>query len=509
MSVLTVAHVMDWLRTAAPAALQHHLQSDSRRVARGDVFVALPGMLAGKSRDGREFIGLAVSQGAAAVIVEADGLNEPQIGVPLLAVPNLRAMLGALASRFYGDPSRRTRVIGVTGTNGKTSCTHWIAQSLGHAGTPCAVIGTVGSGFLDALRRDNGLTTPDAIGLQRELRRLADAGAAAVAMEVSSIGLVQGRVDDIRFDIALFTNLTRDHLDYHGDMARYEAAKTILFDWPALRAAVVNLDDPMGQRLVARLRERDILTIGYAIEAVPEASLAIGLRASALSTTPNGLAFEVTLTRLGVAPQTVPVVVELAGRFNVANVLGVMGVLLACDVSFEQAAAYAAKCVAPAGRMQRVTVPNAPLAVIDYAHTPDALEKALLALRPLVIARGGRLWVVFGAGGDRDPGKRAPMGAAARAADRIVITSDNPRTEDPTDIVDAVAAGVAAHECECIVDRAQAIARTLAQAAPADVVLIAGKGHEDYQEIGGRKLPFSDVEHARAALTARTRPAVA
>jgi UDP-N-acetylmuramoyl-L-alanyl-D-glutamate--2,6-diaminopimelate ligase len=555
---MNAPQILAWLGAHAPAALRAHLQADSRRVARGDVFVAMPGAIAGKSRDGREFIDAAVAAGASAVIAEAEGLSEwrtpasysferssavpspptplpegegrkkpspsgrgwreapgegtapkPSEGKtepppPLLPVPKLRAQIGPLAAQFYGEPSTHLRAIGVTGTNGKTSCTHWIAQSLSRLGTRCAVIGTVGSGFPGALSAEAGLTTPDAIGLQRELRRLLDAGAAAVAMEVSSIGLVQGRADGMNFEVALFTNLTRDHLDHHGDMAAYEAAKTLLFDWPTLTHAVVNLDDAMGQRLAARLRGRRVQVIGTSVDADPEVSMAVHLRASNVRTTPDGLSFDATLTRAGVAEQTVPVACALVGSFNVANALGVIGVLLACGVALRDAAACAAHWVPPPGRMQRIGAPGAPIAVIDYAHTPDALEKALGALRPLAVARGGKLWVVFGAGGDRDPGKRAPMGASASGADRIVVTSDNPRTEDPQAIVDAVARGVAAERaCERIVDRAQAIARALTQAAPADVVLIAGKGHEDYQDIGGRKLPFSDVAQARAALAAR------
>lgn len=523
----SVMAILAWLRQHAPDSLQHDLQPDSRRVAAGDVFVAMPGVMSGRAvgrggrggRDGRDFIGAAVALGASAVIAEADGWITRDVGAPLLPVRGLSALLGQLAARFYGNPSEKLLSIGVTGTNGKTSCTHWIAQLLAGAGTRCAVIGTVGSGFADSVLASSALTTPDAIGVQREVRRLLTEGAQAVAMEVSSIGLEQGRVNGMKFDIALFTNLTRDHLDYHGSMPAYEAAKTLLFDWPTLSHAVVNLDDPMGVRLATRLRERarggSVRVIGTSIAAAAaredafDGVIAARFSAQAIRATATGLAFDVRLDRPACDPVVVPVAVELVGQFNVANLLGVLGVLHACGVSLERAAACAPRLVAPAGRMQRVTAPGAPLAVIDYAHTPDALEQALAALRPMVQARGGRLWVVFGAGGDRDSGKRAPMGEAAAVADRIVITSDNPRSEDPAAIVEAIAAGVpharvAAQACERVIDRAQAIARTLAQARAADVVLIAGKGHEDYQETGGHRLPFSDVAHARAAIALRS-----
>ena len=515
----SVMDIMAWLRQYAPASLQRDLQADSRRVGAGDVFIALPGVAVARAAggsDGRDFIGAAVALGAAAVIAEADGWVARDVGVPLLPVRGLRLLLGQLAARFYGNPSERLLSIGVTGTNGKTSCTHWIAQSLAGSAR-CAVIGTVGSGFADSVLAHSPLTTPDAIGLQRELARLEAEGARAVAMEVSSIGLDQGRVNGMKFDIALFTNLTRDHLDYHGSMAAYEAAKTILFDWPTLTHAVVNLDDPAGRRLAERLRDRarggTVRVIGTSLASERDDAfngvLAARLTAHSIRATASGLAFEVKLERTDHDPAVMPVEVELVGLFNVANLLGVFGVLLACGVSLEQATAAAPSLVVPAGRMQRVTAPGAPLAVIDYAHTPDALEKALAALRPMVQARGGRLWVVFGAGGDRDAGKRAPMGEAAAAADCIVITSDNPRGEDPAAIVEAIAAGVpaarfAAQECERVIDRAQAIARTLRAARAADVVLIAGKGHEAYQEAGGQRLPFSDVVHARAAIAQRS-----
>jgi UDP-N-acetylmuramoyl-L-alanyl-D-glutamate--2,6-diaminopimelate ligase len=315
-------------------------------------------------------------------------------------------------------------------------------------------------------------------------------------MEVSSIGLEQGRAEGMHFDIALFTNLTRDHLDYHGTMAAYEAAKRRLFDWSGLRHAVVNLDDEAGARIARHVLERGVPLTTTSLAGRSLAG-ATALLATDLQATAAGLSFTVAL---GERRQQVSV--SLVGSFNAANLLGVIGVLLAAGMDFGDALAALPQLTPPPGRMQIVTRPGAPLAVVDYAHTPDALAQALAALQPLRAARGGRLWVVFGAGGDRDPGKRAPMGAAAaQGADRVLITSDNPRTEDPAQIAAQVAAG--APHAHCVLDRAQAITEALMSAAPEDVVLIAGKGHEDYQDSGGRKLPFSDVEHAELALAAR------
>lgn len=489
--------VLDWLR-AVPAAAGHHLQLDSRRVEVGDVFVAVPGALV----DGRAYIAGAVAKGAAAVIAEAKDFDPPALSVPLLTVPGLAAQLGAIAAGWYGTPSVGITSVGVTGTNGKTSCSHWIAQGLSFTGTRCAVIGTVGSGFAGEPMHGATLTTPDAVSLQRDLRRLVDAGARAVAMEVSSIGLDQGRVNGMHYDIAVFTNLTRDHLDYHGSMAAYEAAKTRLFDWPTLKAAVVNLDDSMGLRLMQRLATRELKRIGYTLRDARADGLTLRLAAEDIRTQPLGLAFT-----LCVGERRLPIKVPLVGEFNVANLLAVSGALVAAGVAIDALPALLPRLTPPAGRMQREGGIDAPLAVIDYAHTPDAIVQALSALRPLAAARGGKLWIVFGAGGDRDPGKRAPMGsAAASGADHLVITSDNPRTESPAAIVDAVAAGVPAGvRCEQIVDRAQAIAHALLHATDADVVLIAGKGHEDYQEIHGVRQPFSDADHARAVLMRRGR----
>jgi UDP-N-acetylmuramoyl-L-alanyl-D-glutamate--2,6-diaminopimelate ligase len=491
---------MQWLAAAGCSYPSAHLKLDSRAIAPGDVFVAVPGNVAGKSVDGRTFIAAAVAAGAAAVLGEAAGRHASEPTVPALWIPNLRSMLGGLAAAFYGAPTDRLLTIGVTGTNGKTSSTQWIAQMLTLAGRRCAVHGTIGAGLVDAPLEKTALTTPDVITLQRDARRFADAGAVALAMEVSSIGLDQHRLDGVQFRVASFTNLTRDHLDYHGTMQEYGAAKAKLFAWPSLTHAVLNLDDPFSLELAVRLRVRgDVQIIGCTTADATTDGLALRLRASAFGASENGLVF-----RVDDGKRSAQLDVPLVGQFNIANLLGVLGAALACGLDFDQACALAPHLVPPPGRMERVGAKGEPLAVIDYAHTPDALVQALAALRPLAQARGGALWVVFGAGGDRDPGKRAPMGAAAaEGADCIVITSDNPRSEDPSAIVGAVAAGVPvgrAAKVRRIVDRADAIAFALREAAPNDVVLVAGKGHEDYQEIRGERRKFSDVEHARVAL---------
>ena len=501
---------LGWLRQVAPAVFadRRDLHLDNRDLKRGDVFVALRG----NRVDGREFLNAAAASGAAAAFVEGEGWESTSAmtpSLPILAVSNLRSAIGPIAAEFYRRPSEHLLSIGVTGTNGKTSTTQWIAQLLTRAGRRCAVIGTIGVGFADEPLTEMSLTTPDPVSLQREFRALLDAGAQAIAMEVSSIGLEQGRLNGMKVDVAVFTNLTRDHLDYHGTMQRYEAAKSLLFDWPTLSHAVINLDDAAGRRLIPRLTERGVDVIGYCTTDTGHANVSHRITGRAIRATSHGLAFEVEFDG-----HAIPVEVPLVGQFNVENLLGVLGVMYACGIDFARAAAALPQLHPPPGRMQQVALPDAPLAVIDYAHTPDALAKALAALRPLADARraetsGGKLWVVFGAGGDRDIGKRAPMGAAAaEGANVVVVTSDNPRSENADAIASQVAAGAAhASEVITIVDRSRAIAHAIANAGPADVVLIAGKGHESYQIIGAEKLPFSDLAHARAALARRAETA--
>jgi UDP-N-acetylmuramyl-tripeptide synthetase len=514
--------VVAWIRSHASESA--HLRIDSREVARGDVFLALPG----RRDDGRRHVVDAVARGAAAVVIEDPGAGGQACGVPLLQVAHLVPQLGQIGAIFYREPTAQLLMIGVTGTNGKTSSCHWIAQVLTACGRRCAVIGTVGSGFTDALRTDSTLTTPDAIGLQRQARTLADAGAQALAMEVSSIGLDQGRADAIEFDLALFTNLTRDHLDYHGSMAEYERAKARLFDVPSLAHVVLNLDDPFGRRLAERCRARGLRTTGYRTQAVGDtaidranvditdvdsADVDINLVGASIALGAGDIRFDARLRRAGMPERSVPIHAPVIGRFNVSNVLGVLGIALAAGIDTADAARALERLRPPPGRLQRVDIeqhgasaPALPLVLVDYAHTPDAIEQALAALRPVAQARAGRLWIVFGAGGDRDPGKRPQMGAAAaRGADRIVVTSDNPRGEEPGRIIDQIlgGAGDAGARLIHIEDRALAISRAVSQADAADVVLIAGKGHEQYQEVAGQRFAFSDLECARQALQRR------
>jgi UDP-N-acetylmuramoyl-L-alanyl-D-glutamate--2,6-diaminopimelate ligase len=521
-----------WIRSHAPEAA--HLRIDSREIRPGDVFVALPG----RRDDGRLHVAEAVARGAAAVVTDRAGGEAPPCAVPMLEIERLAAQVGDIGAAFYGDPTARLLMIGITGTNGKTSCSHWIAQVLTACGRRCAVIGTVGSGFTDALQADSTLTTPDAIGLQRQARALLDAGAQAIAMEVSSIGLDQGRTEAVEFDLALFTNLTRDHLDYHGSMTEYERAKARLFDAPSLAHAVLNLDDAFGRRLAHRCRARALRSTGYRLQAgaprgavpgtgthfasadpadVDLADVDLVLAAESVVLGGDDIRFEVRLRRSAAPERTKPVRAPVIGRFNVSNVLGVLGIALAAGIDVDDAVQSLASVRPPAGRLQRVdiredageggaTAPDLPLVLVDYAHTPDAIEQALTALRPVAQARGGRLWIVFGAGGDRDPGKRPQMGAAAaRGADWIVVTTDNPRFEEPGRIIEQIVAGAieAGGRPGTTEDRAQAITGTVLLADPTDVVLIAGKGHEQYQEQAGRRLPFSDLECARRALQRR------
>ena len=417
--------------------------------------------------------------------------------MPNAGVRGLKSQAGFLAHDFYGRPSESLWVCGVTGTNGKTSCSQWLAALLSRRNEKAAVIGTLGAGFPSGLISMEN-TTPDALELHRLLAEFKSAGASAVAMEVSSHGLDQGRVNGIAFDCALFTNLTHDHLDYHGTMAAYGEAKARLFDAPGLDAAVLNLDDPFGQRLAGRLAARGVRTIGYGLAHATAARDAVSEFVFARDIGVEGAITRISLqSSWGEGAATI----DQIGHFNVANALGVLGCLLVRGVPFHDGAALLAALPPVPGRMQKIAErPGRPLVVVDYAHTPDALDKVLRALRPVAQSRGGRLVVVFGAGGERDADKRPLMGAiASRIADRVVLTSDNPRGEDPAAIAAAIRRGVSG-DCVLELDREAAIVSAIETSAPADVVLVAGKGHEDYQEIAGRRLPFSDAKLAEAAL---------
>jgi UDP-N-acetylmuramoyl-L-alanyl-D-glutamate--2,6-diaminopimelate ligase len=436
--------------------------------------------------------------------------------VPNLPVANLRSNAGIIADHVYGHPSTKLWLIGITGTNGKTSCSHWIAQALTELGKKTGVVGTLGTGFLDKLEQISN-TTPDAVLLHRTMAELLDCGAQCVAMEVSSHGLDQQRANGAAFAVALLTNLSRDHLDYHGDMKHYAAVKASLFHWPGLKWAVLNLDDPFGIDLARRLKGSASRIFGYGFS---EAAVQLRdvdkfplLRGRNLKSTLDGLEFGVEFEGAHFAFKT-----DLVGAFNASNLLGVLAVLLAGGFGLADAAGALQHVSPVAGRMQQMGGGEQPLVIVDYAHTPDALEKVLLSLREILHRgtqgnpktntslnsaaerRHAKLICVFGCGGERDQGKRALLGAiATKLADEVIITNDNPRSEDARAIIDQILAGAGPnHYVE--EDRALAIFHAIRGAKKGDAVLIAGKGHEPYQEIKGKKYPFSDVEVARRAL---------
>lgn len=452
------------------------LTLDSRRVQPGDLFLAVGG---GRTH-GAAFIGDAVARGASAVLVDGDAADM-NTAVPLLAVMDLRGKAGLIADRFYGHPSRALRVIGITGTNGKTSVAQFIAQALS-ADAPCGVIGTLGNGLYGTVHT-TGHTTPDAVTLHAELAAQQAAGARAVAMEVSSHGLDQRRVAGVAFDTAVFTNLSHEHLDYHGDMEAYALAKRRLFAMPGLRHAVLNLDDPVGRRWHGELAGQLACT-GYSLDAARAGTGVLAARNLRLNA--DGLAFDVS------GPWGEGhLATGLYGRFNAANLLAALGTLLAAGMSFEVALGRLARVRTVPGRMERFATPGQPVVVVDYAHTPDALDKVLQALREHCT---GALWCVFGCGGDRDRAKRPLMGQLAESlADRVVLTDDNPRSENPWDIIEDIQRGMKEPDAVYVMrERAAAIAHAVRLAAPEDMVLVAGKGHETEQLIAGRVLPFSD-----------------
>jgi UDP-N-acetylmuramoyl-L-alanyl-D-glutamate--2,6-diaminopimelate ligase len=504
------------------------LQTDSRRVQNGDLFLAVPGMLA----DGRDFIGDAVASGACAIVYEkGDDFVFHGAPVPAFGTDGLHRKIGIIADRFYGSPSRRLVVVGVTGTNGKTTCTQLLAQALdnmesresalgsppspygrgnegeGRAPLPlsptpspargegsgpwrargarrCAIIGTLGSGFPGALNASIH-TTPDAVTIQRLMADYLGQGAAQVSMEVSSHALEQGRVNGVQFHVAVFTNLSRDHLDYHSDMTAYGQAKARLFAMEGLKYAVINHDDAFGRQLLAGIGAQ-INSLSYGIEGGD-------VRARDIRPSSDGLWMRVR-TPDGETELRSP----LIGRFNVYNLLAVLATLLALGVELNDAAARLSRVHPPAGRVERFGGTNEfPLVVVDYAHTPDALEKILSALREHT---RGKLWCVFGCGGDRDRGKRPVMGEIAeRLADVVVLTDDNPRHESGDTIISDIVGGMRATP-QVIRDRRVATITAIEGAGAGDVVLIAGKGHEDYQQVGGERLPYSDRDTVRALL---------
>ena len=486
-----------WLHAQVRGALH----TDSRRVGEGDGFIAWPGGVT----DGREFVATAVKQGATACVVERSGAESFAWGenASIATYDGLKAASGLIASAYYEQPSHALDVVAITGTNGKTSTAWWLAHALQNAGKRCAIVGTLGVGEVGHLEA-TGMTTPDPVLLQAKLRDMVNAGVNACAIEASSIGLAEHRLHGTQVRVAMFTNFTQDHLDYHGDMASYWQAKLALFSWAGLQAAVVNVDDAHGAALAKQLLARVDLSVwtvscdlhaGRGADKTAQHIVARHIEHSAM-----GLCFDVVEGDEVHAIET-----QLIGHYNVSNVLGVIACLRALGYSLADAVEACRVLPSVPGRMQTVGEAGEPLVVIDYAHTPDAVAQAVQALLPLAQSRGGDLTCVLGCGGDRDADKRPMMAAAAEQhAQHVVLTSDNPRSEDPQNILNHMLSGLK-HAGSAIVmtDRAQAITQTVQNAHAQDVVLLAGKGHEDYQEISGVKHPFSDVQQARLALQLR------
>jgi UDP-N-acetylmuramoyl-L-alanyl-D-glutamate--2,6-diaminopimelate ligase len=492
-----------WLRTQVRGVLH----TDSRRVGAGDGFIAWPGGVT----DGRQFVASALKQGATACVVELAGADNFAWGDhPAIATyDGLKAASGLIAAAYYEQPSQALDVVAITGTNGKTSTAWWLAHALHNAGKRCAIVGTLGVGEVGQLEV-TGMTTPDPVLLQAKLRGMVDRGVNACAIEASSIGLAEHRLDGTQVRVAMFTNFTQDHLDYHGDMASYWQAKLALFSWAGLQAAVVNVDDAHGAALAAQLQARGGLRVWTLSCAGHSGSNSVDSAAASaqhivarhIQHGAMGLCFEVVEGDEIHALDT-----QLVGHYNVSNVLGVIACMRAMGFSLADAVQACRVLPAVPGRMQTVGEVGEPLVVIDYAHTPDAVAQAVQALLPLAQSRGGELTCVLGCGGDRDAAKRPLMAAAAEQhAQHVVLTSDNPRSEDPQTILNHMLAGLKhASKAIVIADRAQAIAQTVQHARTQDVVLVAGKGHEDYQEISGVKHPFSDVQQAREALRYRAK----
>jgi UDP-N-acetylmuramoyl-L-alanyl-D-glutamate--2,6-diaminopimelate ligase len=489
-----------------PSALEvSDVTLDSRAAIPGALFLACRG----HGRHGAEFVGEALARGARAVLYEpSPGAHELiEAGVRGAAragsdaifvapVPELSRRAGIIADRFFGRPSHALTVAGITGTNGKTTCAWLLAQALSNCRRPAAYMGTLGFGLPGALAATEH-TTADVVSVHRRLAAMRALGAEVVSMEVSSHALDQERVGGMRFNTAAFTNLTRDHLDYHGTMTAYAEAKARLFAWPGLAVRVINVDDEFGARLAGQLSAaRLVITArGCAAPSAPRGAKIV--RAVRVEAAVSGLLLEVE-SSWGAAKLGVP----LIGEFNADNALTVLAVLLAWDIPLAEAARALESCRAAPGRMEAFGGRGGlPLAIVDYAHTPDALAKALRAAR---LHCRGQLRVVFGCGGDRDPGKRPMMGRiAAELADELVVTDDNPRSESPAQIVQQILAGIPGGVTARVEhDRARAIRATLERSAAQDVVLIAGKGHEEYQIYGGERRPFSDQSVARAALEA-------
>ena len=478
----------------APAIEISGIASDSRSLKRGDLFLACGGI--DNKSHGLDYLDGAIAAGVAAVAWDSSTADAPsaEVGVPMVAVPDLAQHLGEIANRFYDRPSEDFSVVGITGTNGKTTVAWLIAQCYERLGKTCGYVGTLGSG-IGELDGGEGMTTPGAVELHGHLDDFRSQGADGAAIEVSSHALAQGRVDGVAFDAVLFTNLSRDHLDYHGDMRSYGETKARLFLESNAKNRIINLDSEFGAELASRCGDK-VVTVSTNFDRIANGRPYVFVRSVVAQDTGSRVRIN---SSWGDSEFTLP----LPGNFNVANAVIVLALLLQQGVSLESACDVMSTVTAPPGRMQRVdAAPGLAAVYVDYAHTPAAIDGALTALRAHC---KGDLWCVFGCGGDRDPGKRPQMGKLAeRRADHLVITNDNPRNEDPAAIIAAIVAGLAKPEQAMVIeDRAAAIGWAIDQAATADAVLIAGKGHENYQLLGGKRLDFSDYGVAFANLQAR------
>ena len=501
-------HLIDHLRSLANNTAK--VSADSRQIVSGDIFFAYPVGHGNALRDGRQFIHAALEKGVAAVVFDPAGSGSEYLDHPqCIAVENLAEKVGELSAQWYDYPSKQLKVIGVTGTNGKTSITQWLAQALDEANHRTAVLGTLGTGFPGSLVQ-TGYTTPDAPKLQTQLQELLNTGAKQVAMEVSSHALHQGRVLGTHLNCAVFTNLTQDHLDYHGSMADYAEAKVKLFELAGLEHAVINLDDAFGREIAIKLLAKGEIQV-WAFTLNQDSLKGFEKfgdrlhRIYANDSVLNGAGYDSQFVYEGVSSNSVHI--PLLGEFNLSNALAVWTVLLTQGFSCDEASKRVSQLRPVLGRMELIQIGKQSkseglLVVVDYAHTPDALQKTLQALRPIAEQRSGKIWCVFGCGGDRDISKRSQMGAIAQKfADQIIITSDNPRSEEPQAIMEMILAGIdqKSSEVQMIVDRAAAIMSAVRHAASQDIVLVAGKGHETTQDINGKKFDFSDQEHIRLA----------
>ena len=465
-----------------------HITTDSRLVKPGYVFLAYPG----EKTDGRKFINQAIAAGATAIIWDQDNFTWNEAWeIPHVGMTDLKMKIGDIADYVYGSPSSKLWMVGITGTNGKTSCSHWIADCLTTLQQKTAIIGTLGNGFQGELVEGPN-TTPDATKLHQDLAMYVAEGAVSAAMEVSSIGIEEGRVTGVHFDVAVFTNLTRDHLDYHGTFEAYGRAKAKLFRWPGLSHAIFNIDDEFGRQLLLEKREAESIAYGFNNYDIPDKKFIYGRN---LKLSEHGMSFEIDSSWGQAVIKS-----SLLGAFNASNLLAVIAVCLVSEINLDDAVRVAGDLKQVPGRMQCLGGGKKPLVVIDYAHTPDALKKTLATLREFLQPEG-RLFCVFGCGGDRDSGKRPLMGEiAAELAFKVLVTSDNPRSEEPRAIIEEILAGIKTKNYEVVEDRGVAIVQALSLAGSGDIVLIAGKGHEAYQEIKGVKHHFSDIETAERAL---------